>query len=48
MELPELTQEEFDKFALIANEIYGDQWYSDNVLMEIAEHYDLDYESIFY
>ena len=47
MELPELTQEEFNKFALIAMEVYADQWYSDSVLIEIAEHYNLEYDSVF-
>ena len=47
MELPELTQEEFNKFALIAMEIYRDDWYSDNVMVAVAEYYNLEYESIF-
>lgn len=42
-----LTQEEFDKFAKITLESYSDEWYSNAVLVSIADDYNLQYKDIY-
>lgn len=43
-----LTQEEFDRFRIAVMECYSDSWYSDQVLMAVADTYGFNYESEYY
>ncbi len=39
-----MTQEEFDRFAVAALELYSDEWYSNEVLIAISSVYNFGYK----